>query len=87
MIICPNCGGKNTTAPQARNRPKAPYVWRSRTCKDCGKTFSTREYTLEELANLMEKDSETVVNLRSQCDDLLADLALLISQYQDDKRS
>jgi hypothetical protein len=35
----------------------------------------------------MEKDSKTVVNLRSQCDDLLADLALLISQYQDDKRS
>ena len=86
MIICPNCGSKSTEVNTTRPR-QAIYIWRSRTCKDCGKTFSTREYTLEELANLMEKDSKTIVNLRSQCDDLLADLALLISQYQDDKRS
>jgi len=84
MIICPHCESKNTVSFEARNRPKAPYVWRSRTCKDCGKKFTTREYTLEELANLMEKDSQTVVNLKDQCDDLLEDLAQLLSQYKNE---
>ena len=79
MIICPNCGGKNTTAPQARNRPKAPYVWRSRTCKDCGKTFSTREYTLEDLGKLINEDSNLVAD---QVNDIIEDLSELISNHE-----
>ncbi len=82
MIQCPKCGSKDSIAHQARQRPNANYVWRSRTCKECRKTFSTREYSLEELAKLIDEDEESVVDLRNQCDDLLADLAELIKQYR-----
>ena len=82
MIQCPNCGSVDTISPQVRQRPNANYVWRSRTCKECRKTFSTREYSLEELAKLIDEDEESVVDLRNQCDDLLADLAELIKQYR-----
>ena len=82
MIQCPNCGSVDTISPQARQRPNANYVWRSRTCKECRKTFSTREYSLEELAKLIDEGNESVVDLRSQCDDLLEDLAELLTQYK-----
>ena len=82
MIQCPKCGSRGSIAHQARQRPNANYVWRSRTCKECRKTFSTREYSLEELAKLIDEDEESVVDLRNQCDDLLADLAELIKQYR-----
>ena len=52
MIICPKCGSKSTEVTTTRPR-QAPYIWRSRTCKDCGKTFSTREYTLIDLDALI----------------------------------
>ena len=82
MIQCPNCGSVETISPQVRQRPNANYVWRSRTCKECGKTFSTREYTLEEIAKLIDEGKESVIDLRSQCDDLLQDLSELITQYK-----
>lgn len=82
MIQCPNCRSVETISPQVRQRPNANYVWRSRTCKECGKTFSTREYTLEEIAKLIDEGKESVVDLRSQCDDLLQDLSELITQYK-----
>ena len=82
MIQCPNCGNKESIAHQARQRLNANYVWRSRTCKECRKTFSTREYSLEELAKLIDEDKESVVDLRNQCDDLLSDLTELITQYR-----
>ena len=82
MIQCPNCGSVDTISPQVRQRPNANYVWRSRTCKECRKTFSTREYSLEELAKLIDEDDQSVVDLRNQCDDLLADLTELITQYR-----
>ena len=82
MIQCPNCRSVETISPQVRQRPNANYVWRSRTCKECGKTFSTREYTLEEIAKLIDEGKESVIDLRSQCDDLLQDLSELITQYK-----
>ena len=82
MIQCPNCGSNTIAYGQTRDRPNANYVWRSRTCKECRKTFSTREYSLEELAKLIDEGKESVVDLRSQCDDLLADLTELITQYK-----
>ena len=82
MIQCPNCGSRESIAHQARQRPNANYVWRSRTCKACGKFFSTREYSLEELAKLIDEGGNSVVDLRSQCDDLLTDLTELIKQYK-----
>ena len=81
---CPNCNSDNTVVEHTRERASA-FVWRSRTCKDCGKNFSTREYALEELANLIDKDKESLDIMRGQCDDLLADLKELISQYSNDK--
>ena len=86
MIQCPNCGSKDSISHQARQRPNANYVWRSRTCKECRKTFSTREYSLEELAKLIDEDEESVVDLRNQCDDLLQDLSELITQYKTDAK-
>jgi transcriptional regulator NrdR family protein len=84
MIQCPNCGSRESIAHQARQRPNANYVWRSRTCKNpqCRKNYSTREYSLEELAKLIDEDEESVVDLRNQCDDLLQDLSELITQYK-----
>ena len=82
MIQCPNCGSRESIANQTRQRPNANYVWRSRTCQACGKLFSSREYSLEELAKLIDKDEQSVVDLRNQCDDLLADLTELITQYR-----
>ena len=84
MIQCPNCGSRESIAHQARQRPNANYVWRSRTCKNpqCRSTFSTREYSLEELAKLIDEGKASVVDLRNQCDDLLADLTELITQYK-----
>ena len=84
MIQCPNCNSDNTVVEHTRERASA-FVWRSRTCKDCGKNFSTREYSLEELANLIDKDKESLDIMRGQCDDLLADLKELISQYSNTK--
>ena len=81
---CPNCNSNNTAVLQTRER-EAAYLWRSRTCKDCGKNFSTREYSLEELANLIDKDKKSLDIIRGQCDDLLADLKELISQYSNDQ--
>ena len=82
MIQCPNCGSTTTVTEQSRDRPNANYVWRSRTCKVCKKSFSSREYSLEELAKLIDEGKESVVDLRNQCDDLLADLTELITQYR-----
>ena len=82
MIQCPKCGSKSLVVNTVRERPGTAYTWRSRTCKVCRVTFSTREYSLEELAKLIDKDEESVVDLRNQCDDLLADLTELITQYR-----
>ena len=82
MIQCPKCGSKSLVVNTVRERPGTAYTWRSRTCKACRVTFSTREYSLEELAKLIDKDEQSVVDLRNQCDDLLADLTELITQYR-----
>ena len=82
MIQCPNCSSKSLVVNTVKERPGTAYTWRSRTCKECRKTFSTREYSLEELAKLIDEGKESVVDLRNQCDDLLADLAELIKQYR-----
>ena len=87
MIQCPNCGSVDTISPQVRQRPNANYVWRSRTCKECGKTFSTREYSLEELAKLIDEGKESLDIMRGHCDELLSDLQALISQYSNTKES
>ena len=84
MIKCPKCISDNTVVLQTRER-EAAYLWRSRTCKDCGKNFSTREYALEELARLIDKDKESLDVMRGQCDDLLTDLKGLISEYSTEK--
>ena len=82
MIQCPNCSSKSLVVNTVKERPGTAYTWRSRTCKECRKTFSTREYSLEELAKLIDEDEQSVVDLRNQCDDLLADLTELITQYR-----
>jgi len=82
MIQCPNCSSKSLVVNTVKERPGTAYTWRSRTCKECRKTFSTREYSLEELAKLIDEGKESINDLRGQCDDLLADLAELITQYK-----
>jgi len=82
MIQCPNCSSKSLVVNTVKERPGTAYTWRSRTCKECRKTFSTREYSLEELAKLIDEGKESMNDLRGQCDDLLADLAELITQYK-----
>ena len=81
---CPNCNSDNTIVLHTRER-EAAYLWRSRTCKECGKNFSTREYSLEELAKLIDECKESLDIMRGQFDDLLADLKELISQYSKSK--
>ena len=78
MIICPNCGGSSTEVNTQKPR-QAAYIWRSRTCKDCGKTFSTREYTLEDLGKLINEDSNLVTD---QVNDIIEDLSELISNHE-----
>jgi len=78
MIICPKCGSKSTEVNTTRPR-KSIYIWRSRTCKDCGKTFSTREYTLEDLGKLINQDSNLVTD---QVNDIIEDLSELISNHE-----
>ncbi len=82
MIQCPNCSSKSLVVNTVKERPGTAYTWRSRTCKECRKTFSTREYSLEELAKLIDEGKESMNDLRGQCDDLLSDLAELITQYK-----
>ena len=82
MIQCPNCSSKSLVVNTVKERPGTAYTWRSRTCKECRKTFSTREYSLEELAKLIDEGKESMNDLRGQCDDLLSDLAELITQYR-----
>ena len=82
MIQCPNCSSKSLVVNTVKERPGTAYTWRSRTCKECRKTFSTREYSLEELAKLIDEGKESINDLRGQCDDLLADLTELITQYK-----
>ena len=82
MIQCPNCSSKSLIVNTVKERPGTAYTWRSRTCKECRKTFSTREYSLEELAKLIDEGKESMNDLRGQCDDLLEDLAELITQYR-----
>ena len=84
MIQCPNCNSDNTAVLQTRER-EAAYLWRSRTCKECGKNFSTREYSLEELAKLIDEGKESLDIMRGHCDELLNDLNKLISRYSYDK--
>ena len=84
MIKCPKCNSDNTVVLQTRER-EAAYLWRSRNCKDCGKNFSTREYSLEELAKLIDEGKESLDVMRGQCDDLLTDLKGLISEYSTEK--
>jgi transcriptional regulator NrdR family protein len=84
MIQCPNCNSDNTVVEHTRERASA-FVWRSRTCKDCGKTFSTKEYSVEELAKLIDEGKESLDIMRGQCNDLVADLKELISQYSNGK--
>ena len=84
MIQCPNCNSDNTIVLHTRERASA-FVWRSRTCKDCGKTFSTKEYSVEELAKLIDEGKESLDIMRGQCNDLVADLKELISQYSNGK--
>jgi len=55
MIQCPKCGSKSTEVNTTRPR-QAVYIWRSRTCKKCGKTFSTREYALHDLDALIDNE-------------------------------
>ena len=82
MSQCPNCSSKSLVVNTVKERPGTAYTWRSRTCKECRKTFSTREYSLEELAKLIDEGKESMNDLRGQCDDLLSDLAELITQYK-----
>ena len=82
MIQCPNCSSKSLIVNTVKERPGTAYTWRSRTCKECRKTFSTREYSLEELAKLIDEGKESMNDLRGQCDDFLSDLAELITQYK-----
>ena len=82
MIQCPNCSSKSLVVNTVKERPGTAYTWRSRTCKECRKTFSTREYSLEELAKLIDEGKESMNDLRGQCDDLLEYLAELITQYR-----
>lgn len=84
MIKCPNCNSDNTIVLQTRER-EAAYLWRFRTCKDCGKNFGTREYSLDELAKFIDEGKVSLDIMRGQCDDLLTDLKELISQYSNDK--
>jgi transcriptional regulator NrdR family protein len=86
MIQCPNCNSNNTIVLHTRER-EAAYLWRSRTCKECGKNFSTREYSLEELAKLIDEGKESLDIMRGHCDELLSDLQVLISQYSNTKES
>ena len=74
MIQCPNCGSVDTISPQVRQRPNANYVWRSRTCKSCGKTFSTREYALHDLDALINNDGQGQDLSSDQVEEILEDL-------------
>ena len=60
MSICPNCRSLNTKnletrfrsgKPNRNNKNKAniPYTYRRRECLDCGKRYTTREYTFVDL--------------------------------------
>ena len=62
MSVCPNkeCRSLNTKNLQTRNRSgkpnpinknkaNIPYTKRYRVCLDCGKRYSTREYTIPDL--------------------------------------
>jgi len=62
MSVCPNkeCRSLNTKNLQTRNRSgkpnpinknkaNIPYTNRYRVCLDCGKRYSTREYTIPDL--------------------------------------
>ena len=73
MIICPNCGSKSTEVNTTRPR-KSIYIWRSRTCKDCGKTFSTREYTLTDLNALIDNDDLGQDLVADQVTEIVEDL-------------
>ena len=73
MIICPNCGSKSTEVNTTRPR-QAIYIWRSRTCKDCGKTFSTREYALYDLDALINNDGLGQDLAADQVDEIVEDL-------------
>ena len=84
MIKCPNCNSDNTIVLHTRGR-EAAYLWRSRACKACGKVFSTREHSLKELFKLIDEGKGSLDIMRNHCDDLLADLKELISEYSNDK--
>ena len=73
MIICPKCGSKSTEVNTTRPR-QSIYIWRSRTCKDCGKTFSTREYTLTDLNALIDSDGLGQDLAADQVDEIVEDL-------------
>ncbi len=60
MSICPNCRGRNTKNletrfrsgkpnPVNKNKANIPYTSRRRECIDCGKRYTTREYTIPDL--------------------------------------
>ena len=73
MIQCPKCGSTVTEVNTTRPR-QAIYIWRSRTCKECGKTFSTREYALHDLDSLINNDGQGQDLNSDQVDEILEDL-------------
>jgi transcriptional repressor NrdR len=42
-MFCINCFHTNTTVANSRPQKKQSAVWRRRTCKNCGETFTTYE--------------------------------------------
>lgn len=42
-MFCINCFHKNTSVTNSRPHKKQPLIWRRRTCKNCGTTFTTYE--------------------------------------------
>ena len=73
MIQCPRCGNTATEVNNTRPR-QAVYIWRSRTCKSCGKTFSTREYALHDLDALINNDGQGQDLSSDQVEEILEDL-------------
>ena len=44
---CPKCGSMNFDVIDSRNRTQRPYIYRVRTCLDCGHRFRTHETVVD----------------------------------------
>ncbi len=42
-MFCINCFNNDTSVTNSRPHKKQPHIWRRRTCKNCGITFTTYE--------------------------------------------